>query len=125
MATLVLAFGRASYEVFWLHTSDPKWGDAWANVSVAVWVLGLTAFVQSALLLLLLSIRVSEPILRRPLAIAACVGSFAAITVWLSPAQSSYPFPTAAVAPVASVLFAHLLVACLASRRTASAASHS
>jgi len=117
VATVVVAFTVASYEVFYLHHVDPKWGDEWANVSIVVWVTALTALLQAALLFALLLSPVFSPLLLSARARLASLVSFVVLTVVLFPPKARYPLLTAILAVVLSVALGRLVSALLASAR--------
>ena len=105
VATVVVAFTVASYEVFYLHHVDPKWGDEWANVSIVVWVTALTALLQAALLFALLLSPVFSPLLLSARARLASLVSFVVLTVVLYPPKARFPLPTGvAVVAVSAAL---------------------
>ena len=117
-AAVTLGFVHAAFEVFWLHDIDPKWGDAWGNVSIAVWLFAFTALVQAALLLVVLVIPFFSPVLRSPRAIVTCAASFALLTDVFFPPKATYPLLVAAALTLASALLGRLVSPALPSHNS-------
>ena len=118
LATVIVAFTVASYEVFYLHHFDPKWGDQWANVSIVVWVTAFTALLQAAFLFVLLVSPVFSPLLLSARASLASLVSFVVFTVVLFPPKARFPLLTAILAVAMSAALGRLVSSLLASART-------
>ena len=118
LATVVVGFALASYEVFHLHQVDPKWGDEWANVSLVVWVMAFTALAQAVLLFALLVSPVFSPLLFAARARLACLLSFVVLTVVLYPPKARFPLPTGVAVVAVSAALGRIVAARSAPGRT-------